>query len=469
MPAFSGLQTNFATWLIATGMIAVWIISVRFVPGWASEGWPSALQSLYGFVWLGFGLNIVLRFLMLAYNAVEWGNGTPRLIALDAEIVNKTLLYCGLFWLLVAVAYHFAVRRRGAGPLGLSQVFTLDFAYTAAIPTALLASAIFYLTEGHYLPLPLITPLGLLSALYVVPAMIVWWHHFSLPGPKWRIGSIHLIVLLPALVKGYCSPYRENLAPIVLIPLIASLFAGKRPSLRKLIPSVLVCLFLLSAVVSSYRRIKWENVRPEEVAYEFKQAGFIEWVSGTWAEPMHRFHGFDSMLMTVALVPAMAPHSGRNVLVAPFVRGFIPRFVYSDKAAADAGTSFGQRIWGYSDPISRDHGLAAIAPTMPGDLFDAGGVLYIVLGALIWGSILGLVDGWKGHLPKFCAAAVTMLVATQCAMSVERDFNDFVAGFIQTLLVFVLAGGLMALVRRHSAEFEAPFDPTPFNSRMERT
>jgi hypothetical protein len=35
--------------------------------------------------------------------------------------------------------------------------------------------------------------------------------------------------------------------------------------------------------------------------------------------------------------------------------------------------------------------------------------------------------------------------------------------------VFVLAGGLMALVRRHSAEFEAPFDPTPFNSRMERT
>jgi hypothetical protein len=174
--------------------------------------------------------------------------------------------------------------------------------------------------------------------------------------------------------------------------------------------------------------------------------------------------------MTVALVPSMAPHSGRNILVAPLVRGFIPRFVYGDKAAADAGTSFGQRIWGYSDPMARDHGAAAIAPTMPGDLFDAGGVLYIVLGALIWGSILGLVDGWKRYLPAFCSAALTMLVATQCAMSVERDFNDFVSGFIQLLLVFVLAGGLIALGRRRRSDhFQVAFDPVSFNSRMERT
>jgi len=459
MPAFGGLQTNFLTWLILAGVIAVWMRSVRLAPGWAIEGWPSVLKSLYGLVWLDFGLDILLRFLMLSYNAVEWGNGSPRLIALDTEVVNRTLAYCGLFWLLVAVGYHFAVRRRGAGPLAVATVFTVEFAYTAAIPVTLLASLIIYLTSGERLPLSLITPLGRLGDLYMVVATIIWWHHFSQPGPKWRIGAIHLIVLLPALVRAYCSPYRENLAPIVLIPLLGALFAGKRPSLRKLVLGSLVCLFVFSAVVSSYRRIKWDNVRPEEVAYEFRHAGFVDWMSGTWAEPMHRFHGFDSMLMTVALVPAMTPHSGRNVLVAPFLRGFIPRFINDDKEAADAGTSFGKRIWGYSDPISRDHGGAAIAPTMPGDLFDAGGVLYIVLGALIWGGLLGLVDGWKGHLPSFCGAGITMLVATQCAMSVERDFNDFVAGFIQALLVFVLAGGLIALARRRSAEFEVAFDP----------
>jgi hypothetical protein len=461
MPGFDGLQTNFITWLILVGTTAGWMISVRLVPGLAREGWPSVLKSLYGLVWLGFGLDILMRFLMLSYNAVEWGNGTPRLVAQTADTVNTTLAYCGLFWVLVALAYAFAVRRRGAGPLGIARMFTLDFAYTAAIPVALLASAVFYLTEGHSrLPLAWITPLELLAALYMVPAAIVWWDHFRQPGPKWRIGSVHLIVLLPALVRGYCSPYRENLAPILLIPLIAAIFAGRRPALWKVVPVGLVCLFVLSSVVSSYRRIKWENVRPEEVAHEFRQASWGDWVSGTWAEPMHRFHGFDSMLLTVALVPAMEPHSGRNVLVAPILRGFVPRFIYSRKGAADAGMNFGTRIWAYDDPAARENSGASIAPSMPGDLYDAGGVLYVALGALIFGSLLGLVDGWKAHLPEFCGVAITVLVATQCAMSVERDFDNSLATIIQTLLVFVFSAALIALARSRNADFALGFDRT---------
>jgi hypothetical protein len=460
MPGFAGLQTNLLTWLILAGMAFGWMISARLVPGWECEGWPSLLKSVYGFVWLDFGLDIVLRFLMLSYNAVGWGNGTPRLIAQTVDTVNTTLAYCGLFWVLVTLTYAFAVRRKGAGPLGMARMFTLDFAYAAAIPVALLASAIFYLTEGQHLPLTLITPLSLLAGLYMVPAAIVWWDHFRQPGPKWRIGGVHCIVLVPALVRGYCSPYRENLAPMLLIPLIAAMFAGKRLALRKVVPVGLICLFVLSWVVSSYRRIKWENVRPEEVAREFSQASFLDWVSGTWDEPMHRFHGFDSMLLTVALVPALEPHSGRNVLIAPLVRGFVPRFIYSGKGAADAGMNFGSRIWAFDDPATRENSGTPIAPSMPGDLYDAGGVLYIVLGALIFGSLLGFVDGWKAHLPGFCGVAITALVATQCAMSVERDFDNFVATFIQTLLVFVLSAALIALGRRHNADFALGFDHT---------
>jgi hypothetical protein len=173
---------------------------------------------------------------------------------------------------------------------------------------------------------------------------------------------------------------------------------------------------------------------------------------------MHRFHGFDSMLLTVALVPALEPHSGRNVLVAPFLRGFVPRFVYSGKSAADAGMNFGTRIWAFDDPTSREQSVASIAPSMPGDLFDAGGVLYIALGALLWGSVLGLVDGWKAHLPAFCGAAITALVATQCAMSVERDFDNSLATLMQTLLVFVMCAALIALARRHNADFALGVD-----------
>ena len=143
MPSFAGLQTNLLTWLIMAGMTACWMISVRLVPGWAREGWPSLLKSLYGFVWLDFGLDILLRFLMLSYNAVEWGNSTPRLVAQTVDTVNMTLAYCGLFWMLVALAYAFAVRRKGAGPLGMARMFTLDLAYTAAIPVGAAGSVLF--------------------------------------------------------------------------------------------------------------------------------------------------------------------------------------------------------------------------------------------------------------------------------------------------------------------------------------
>jgi hypothetical protein len=470
MPGYAGLQTNLFTWLIMGAMTGWWIASIGFAPGWSREGWPSLLKSVYGLVWIGFGVDIVLRFLMLAYNAVEWGNNTLRLVAQTTDTVNATLLYCGLFWLLVTVAYAFAVRRKGAGPLTLTREITVEFVYQAAIPIALLGCVAFYLTEGPgRLPVALITPLALLANLYMVPAVIVWWDHFQQTGPKWRISSVHIIVLLPALVRGWMSPYRENLAPILLIPLIAALFAGQRPSLRKVIPVGLICLLLVSSLVRSYRRVKWENVRPQEVVSEIRQAGLVGWLTGASDEPMQRFHAFDSMLLTVDLVPGLQPYSGRNLLMAPLIRGFIPRFIYQGKGVADAGISFGTRIWAFDNPIAREQSGASIAPSMPGDLFDAGGVLYVVVGGLMWGALLGLVDGWKGHLPAFCAAAVTILVATQCAMSVERDFDNSLSSFIQTLLVFVLTAGLIALARRRNPEFAMKFEPLLTNPTMERS
>ena len=52
-----------------------------------------------------------------------------------------------------------------------------------------------------------------------------------------------------------------------------------------------------------------------------------------------------------------------------------------------------------------------------------------------------------------------MLVATQCAMSVERDFDNSIATFIQTLLVFVLVSGLVAMVRPAEADYSLGLNP----------
>jgi hypothetical protein len=462
MPGFAGLQTDWLSWTIMAGLTACWVISVRFVPGWESEGWPALLKSLYGFVWMGFGLDIVVRFLMLAYNAVEWGDYTVRLITLPVETVNLSLMDCGIFWLLVSVGYLLVSRHRAtAGPLAPTRVLTMDLIYAAAVPMALVCSALFFLLDARgAVPLALLTPLAGVASLYAVPATMVWWDHFRRPGAVWRIGGVHLLVLMPALVNGWRSPYRENFAPVFLIPLLGALFAGRRPRLTRLIPAAVVCFLVMSTLVGAYRKIRWENARPEEVASEMKSAGVVDWLAGNFGERMARFHSFDSILLTVHLVPGARPYSGQNVLVEPFIRGVVPRLVNPGKGATDAGQRFGEGIWAYEVPAVRDHGNgAAIAPSMPGDLYDAGGELYVALGALIWGALLGLVDGWKAHLPVGCAAALTALVATHCAMSIERDFDHEVAGLIQTFLVVIVTSGLIVLARRRSTNLSLGLYP----------
>ncbi|MFZ0039638.1 MAG: hypothetical protein WAK91_19590 [Candidatus Acidiferrales bacterium] len=447
-----GLQTDWITWLLMAGLTLFWLASLRLVPGWRVNGWLSLLKSLYGFAWLGIGTDIVLRFSMLSYNAVEWGNGTLRLAVQPPAVVNKTLACCGLYWVLVTLGFALAGRRRTAGPFANLEVFTTDFAYAVAIPVAALSSLGFYVSvTPDILPLAMVTPVSLLANLYAVPASVVWWDHFKKPGPWWRVGSVHVLALMPAVVLGWVSPYRENLAPLLVIPVMAAIFAGRRPLLRSLVPAGLVFLLILTVFVSSYRLVKWEHARVGEVVNDLREADFAGFVSGDWAERLQRFHGFDSMLITVALVPSARPYSGRNVLINPFIRGVIPRFIYEDKGDADAGLRFGSSLWSYEDPRSRLHNVGRIAPSMPGDLFDAGGVLYLALGALIWGILLGSIEGWKRNLPERSALVITLLLGIQCFMSVERDFDYTVATVIQLLLVLVLVTSLVAIAERRNS------------------
>jgi hypothetical protein len=186
------------------------------------------------------------------------------------------------------------------------------------------------------------------------------------------------------------------------------------------------------------------------VANDIREAGVLKWLIGSWAEPIHRFHGFDSMLITVSLVPAVQPHSRRNVLGDPFLRAFVPRIIYSGKGYPTASQDFGNSLWAYYDPSIRGQSPVYIAPSMPGDLFEAGGVVYVALGALIWGIVLGLLDGWKRYLASFAGAALTAFLATSCAMSVERDFDHVVAATCQMVLVVGLSTTVIAIAERRS-------------------
>jgi hypothetical protein len=86
------------------------------------------------------------------------------------------------------------------------------------------------------------------------------------------------------------------------------------------------------------------------------------------------------VLLTVDLVPTVFPFRDEPVLTDALVRGFVPRLFMPDKELSDRGQEFARTIWAYDSGIESG---AAIAPSMPGDLYHAGGTVTVALGRYV--------------------------------------------------------------------------------------
>jgi len=172
------------------------------------------------------------------------------------------------------------------------------------------------------------------------------------------------------------------------------------------------------------------------------EENFYRW--SPWAEPLRRFHALDSFLVTLDLVPGAIPFSGENLFIDPVVRGIVPRFVYSGKVAVNKAVLFGEGIWSYDDEKSRSG--ASISPSMPGDLYGSGGIPYVLLGALVWGALLGVVECWKDQLSFGPQAVVTVIFGFLSAAAIERDFGHTVSTAIQFLIVLAMTGMVASLI-----------------------
>lgn len=430
-----GLEVSSITWLLYGSLVVFWYLTLRLVPGQNRLGWQAIPMSLFGWAWLGFGLHFIIRFPFLCWDSFVFGNMTPRLADATSEQVDETLLLAILFFVCLAVAYR-AGRGLMAGRIVRVGELVGENSHRAQLLLACLASIGVVLSSG-YIPMPkaLITPFGILGSFWVFPAVYAWWDWFR--GGERRISALCWILLLPGLLRVILSPYRENLFMVLLAVFFAALFAGKRLRPVSIILTLIAFFLISTVVIGAYRQFLWEGETVKE-ALEYSQSGYTleKTPDAKWVEALRRFHGFDSLLLTVRYVPEFLPHSERNVVVDAFVRGIVPRAIDEDKERGTRGVDFGQSIWSYESELS-DSG-ATIAPSMPGDLYDAGDVTMVALGGIIWGFILGLLEGWRARLsPKAMAAFIT-LFAIQCVASMERDFAFVVSTAIQYLIVMFL-------------------------------
>ncbi|MGH7894756.1 MAG: hypothetical protein ACREQL_08810, partial [Candidatus Binatia bacterium] len=278
---------------------------------------------------------------------------------------------------------------------------------------------------------------------------VTWAEHVAAsPGAR-QDPWARWVILAPALVRFLVSPFREHLVPVVLIPMLAWWCArGRLPRRQVLVAAAALPLFVLAGnVTQAYRDVLWGGAPLRHVVQSVadeKEDMLVEPDPG-WLVAIRRFHGLDSLLLTVDLVPVAFPFRDDAILTDAFVRGLVPRVLLPTKALSDRGPEFARTIWAFDSGVESE---AAIAPSMPGDLFHAGGIATVALGALAWGLFLGLLDRWKDALPAGGRAAVLILFSTQVVPSVERDFVHCMATVLQTLVVVGLAGVALSQVWR---------------------
>jgi hypothetical protein len=444
-----GLACTASTWALVTLLVLAWLAAPA-IALIRRRGWRAMPTSLLGFVWLGFGIDFVARFALLAVDSVEFGNDTFRLADLAAATVDRSLVLVLLYWGCFVLGFATWGELRTPGALAAVDVLGGHGRPGRRYTVLAVSTACSVLASGLVpLPLAVLTPLGIAGTLWVVPAALVWAEWVE-RGRDAELGRVRWLVLAPAVLRFLVSPFREHLLPIGLIPLLAWRCAGLRLP-RRYVAAALVGLplFVMAGnVTEAYRDVLWGGAAVSHVVDSVAGEGETDLVvepDPGWLVAIRRFHGLDSLLLTVDLVPAVFPFRDDAVVTDALVRGLVPRVLMPGKELSDRGPEFARTIWAFDSGI--DSG-AAIAPSMPGDLYHAGGTATVALGALVWGLVLGLLDRWKDALPAGGRAAVLVLLATQVVPSVERDFVHCLATLLQTLVVLAVGGVALSQLRR---------------------
>ena len=433
----AGLSTDQASWLLYGCVVVIWLLSSKLALRWHRDHWSSLLTSLFGLAWIGFGIDFIFRFLILSYDSVTFGNTTDRLMIRPVSIVNTTVLFSGIFWLFLSLGFAVGVRRKTAGPFKVVSRVSRDLVVRTAPVTTAGAIVCLYLSAGPFgVPLFLLTPLAIVGSLWAFVAAAVWGSTFQRAHLSLRDHAMRVMTLVPGLLHAYWSPYRERLVAIVLVPLIAALFAGRRYRTPVIVLAMAAFFFVSTLVITAHRRVMWGDESVADVVGDMNMDFWTENpIQAPWTQIIWRFHGFDSLLLTVDLVPDVFPFSGRTVFTDWVMEAFVPRALYSGKVRNRRGPEFAETIWSFDGGIRNQ---SAIAPSMPGDLYEAGGVSFLAFGALLWGLALGVLEGSKRHLPLSVAAGVTCVFAMTALGGVERDFVFVMASTTQLWLVLTV-------------------------------
>jgi hypothetical protein len=409
--------------------------------------WKMIFLSLFGFAWIGFGVDCIIRFLALAYDAELFRATQFPLWFLPNEFISRTWIYLVLYWVafcggyfLILSIFHKRTPRvlKKIDLFGSMEKIKLLDLLTVISTLAVLVSNF----PGEHVPQSLVTPVGLLGSLYVIPSCAGWYLYFC--GKK--IGLRRFIYMFPGVLIFFLSPYREHILSLVLTMVIPALLIKKDISLKKTFGYLIALLLVVTVVNSAYRNFLWEGGEVRRDSLEMWEEKPDQ---APWVRLINRFHGFDSMALTVFTVPSIFPYSKRNVVTESFVAAFVPRAIYINKSDVKWGREFSTTIWALDESgriVPRPS--AMIAPSITGDLYSIDGLFMVIVGGILWGALIGYLDGWILAMGPAGRCVVLAIFGLRIAGGFERDFVNAAATTAQMLIVLFFVLAILPLKRK---------------------
>lgn len=258
------------------------------------------------------------------------------------------------------------------------------------------------------------------------------------------------LVILTQMGLGLFAGVKE-IAIVQLVAVVIGLSSRARLRIGPMVAAGVVTFFVISPFVSAYRDVVLHGsarLSPAEALREVDFGPLLrDAVTGqntpatSAAGQFDRWSRIGDVTIIATQTPSPIPYQSPAELAAGPFLGVIPRSIWHGKPVLDAGYQVNQRYY-HAPPAV--YSSAAVTPY--GDLYRHGGYVVVIIGMLIIGGMVRLVDSDdRRSIDRDPRVLFLPMLLFPSLVKQEMDFIAFSASLPGVLLAATLAARLAAV------------------------
>lgn len=384
--------------------------------------------------------------------------GAQALIAQDSIRSAVTLAAVGftsaLFGYMAGVTFASAsVPRVGRWFAGRPAEPTLAGAWVLLLIWA--ASSLLMIRQGNvgYLqnvasvvssPSPFSQALSLGSSMGLLGVATAAWGHAKYRSFGWRTTLAISVLSLGAV--GLLSGTKESLVLLGLAVVLGRASFRRRLPATRIIIIFAAILAVVVPVITAYRQVVTQTPGQRlSVSYVLENIGSIwsqtKQVNGLQSEqeqgPFQTFLWRESRISDLGIIvqrtPSEIPYAPVSEVVEAPIVGLVPRLIWPSKPVLKSGLDFSHRYYNIPATV-----YTSSASTPIGDLYIHGGYLVVIMGMLILGFVLSIIDAAGARLsdPRWIFLVITLF---PILLKQEIDYVSMLAAVPYNLLAIAIA------------------------------